>query len=338
MVIGFGLKEPEQRFIFDGEKIIKANNINPYLVDASNVFIEKRSTPLANSPSMNYGSMPIDNGHLILSEEEKQHLLSESKDNQKYIFQYLGGDEFINNKKRYCLWLKKAKPEDLNKSVFISERLKQVKDFRSSSDRETTKNLAKYSSLFGEIRQPESNYLLLPKVSSENREFMPIGFINKSIIVNGSALVVPNATKYHFGILQSSMHNAWMRAVCGRMKSDYQYSASLVYNNFPWCNPTEAQQKTIEEKAQAVLDARAKYKKSTLADLYNSLTMPPNLVKAHSDLDKAVDIAYSYEGKKDDADRVAFLFELYQKLTAPLMETEPAKKVGKTAKKSITQK
>lgn len=327
VIIGFGLQKPNNYRLFDyGNNIkgtpieIKATQINPYLVDAPNCCLEKRSNPLSNVPSMNYGSMPIDNGHLILSEEDKNELLRESKNNQLCILEYMGGEEFLNNKKRYCLWLKNTKPEEINKSKFIIDRIKKVKDFRNSSDRETTQKLADYSSLFGEIRQPNQNYLLLPKVSSETRYYMPIGFINPNVIANGSALIIPNATLFHFGILQSVMHMAWMRTVCGRMKSDYQYSASIVYNNFPFPNPTEKQLKNIEEKVQAILDARAEHKTSTLADLYNPLIMPANLVQAHKALDKAVDAAYNYKGSKEDSARVAFLFELYQKVTSPLIK------------------
>jgi hypothetical protein len=249
--------------------------------------------------------------------------------NQKFIFEYMGGDEFINNQKRWCLWLENAEPEAIKNSTFIMARVKQVKDFRNSSGREATQKLASYPTLFGERRQSKTDYLLLPKVSSENREYMPIGFIKSSVIANGSALIVPNATKCHFGILQSKMHMAWMRTVCGRMKSDYQYSAGIVYNNFPFPTPNAKQIAAIEIKAQAVLDARAVHETSTLADLYNPLTMPANLVKAHNELDKAVDAAYNYKSAKDDAARVAFLFEKYQELVAPLVAVEKVKKPKK---------
>jgi hypothetical protein len=323
VIIGFGLKEPSKYRLFDyGDNIkgvpieITTKQINPYLVDAPSVHLEKSTYPLSSVPAMNYGSMPIDNGHLILSEEDKNELLRESKTNQEYIFEYMGGEEFINDKKRWCLWLENVEPAIIKNSQLIMARVKQVKDFRNASSREMTRKLASYPTLFGERRQPTSDYLLLPKVSSENRHYMPIGFIASSVIANGSALIVPSATKYHFDVLQSHMHNAWMRTVCGRMKSDYQYSASIVYNNFPWPSPTNKQIQAIEEKAQAVLDVRAEHKTSTLADLYNPLTMPPDLTKAHIQLDKAVDAAYNYQGKKDDAARVAFLFERYQEQLA----------------------
>jgi len=321
VIIGFGLNEPSLYRLFDyGDDIkgvpieVTAKQINPYLVDAPIVLLKKSNHPLSSVPAMNYGSMPIDNGHLIFSDEEKNELLRESISNQKFIFKYMGGEEFINDKSRWCLWLENVEPAEIKDSQLIMSRVKQVKDFRNTSDREMTRKLANYPTLFGERRQPNGDYLLLPKVSSENRPYMPIGFITSSVIANGSALIVPNATKYHLGVLQSHMQNAWMRTVCGRMKSDYQYSASIVYNNFPWPKLTVEQIKAIEEKAQAVLDVRAKHGTSTLADLYNPLTMPPDLTKAHAALDKAVDAAYGYKGKPTDAERVAFLFKLYQAL------------------------
>ncbi|MEI6745856.1 MAG: DNA methyltransferase [Methylococcaceae bacterium] len=355
VIIGFGLKEPASYRLFDyihtkvedrkTKKIstvtkikeIKAKQINPYLVDAPIVHLERRANPLSNVSAMNYGSMPIDNGHLILSEAEKNQLLSESTSNQQFVFEYMGGDEFINNEKRWCLWLENGEPEAIKNSAFIMARVQQVKDFRNSSGREATQKLANSPTLFGERRQPKTDYLLLPKVSSENREYMPIGFIEPSVIANGSALIVPEATKYHFGVLQSKMHMAWMRTVCGRMKSDYQYSASIVYNNFPFpVDVKPAAKKKIEDAAQAVLEARAVHKDKSLADLYNPKTMPENLANAHVELDKAVDTAYVYgRSKKDDASRVAFLFVKYQELIAPVVEVEAGKK--KNPKLSGTQ-
>lgn len=336
VIIGFGLKEPSSYRLFNYPDIkaepieIKATQINPYLVDAPIIQLEKRTNPISKVSAMNYGSMPIDDGHLILSEAEKNQLLNESMFNEQFIFEYMGGDEFINNQKRWCLWLENAQPEIIKNSAFIMARIKQVKEFRNSSGRETTKKLASYPMLFGERRQPKQDYLLLPKVSSENRDYMPIGFIKPSVIANGSALIIPNANQYLFGVLQSKMHMAWLRTVCGRMKSDYQYSASIVYNNFPFPSPNKKQIIAIEKQAQLVLDVRNNYKNSTLADLYNPLTMPANLVKAHKQLDNAVDLAYGYKGAKDDAARVAFLFMQYQQLIAPLLEAEQVKKPKKS--------
>jgi very-short-patch-repair endonuclease len=377
VIVGFGLGEVDEKTIFEYEDVkgealvVKASNINPYLVDAPDVALENRKQPILDVPCMNYGSMPIDDGHLILSVAERGLFLQESADNAPLIRRYMGGDEFINNTVRYCLWLPNANPAQLRQSRLIGDRIGAVMQFRSSSGREATQKLAATPSLFGEIRQPDTPYLLLPKVSSEKRYYMPVGFIAPSIIANGSALIVPNAELLHFGILQSSMHMAWMRQVCGRMKSDYQYSASIVYNNFPWPdfpsfpallpaggiphpNPLPAGEgamvkgdcfdrskspspsgrgvgvrERVEIAAQAVLDARAQFPESTLADLYDPLTMPPALLKAHQSLDKAVDTAYGKTGFKSEAERVAFLFERYQQLTS-LLPTSG--KSGKTRK------
>ena len=331
VIVGFGLQDAAEKTIFEYADIkgeahaIKAVNINPYLVDAPDVVVANRKQPLRDVPGMRYGSMPIDSGHLILSSEERAAFLAESLDNEPVIRRYMGGEEFINDLDRFCLWLLDAPPELLRRSLLINERLRLVRDFRSASGREATRKLAATPSLFGEIRQPVSRYLLLPKVSSENRDYMPIGFIEPTVIANGSALIVPNAEMVHFGILQSVMHMVWMRAVCGRMKSDYQYSASIVYNNFPWPEPTDKQRVTIEAAGEGVLDARAAHSNATLADLYDPLTMPPDLLRAHQTLDRAVDAAYAYKDAPTDAARVAFLFARYQALTSllPAQATKP---------------
>ena len=324
MIIGFGYKDTGPRTIFDYENgnghshALAARNINPYLVDAADLVLTKRSRPIAEgTPEMRYGSMPIDKGSLILSSEERAAALAEEPQLRSWIRPYFGGEEFINATKRWCLWLVNAPPELLRGSAFIRIRSAKVKFFRSRSERKETVTLAVKPFLFGEIRQPASQYLLLPKVSSENRPYMPIGFMPPSAIASGSCLIVPAARPYHFGILTSVMHMAWMRAVCGRMKSDYQYSAGIVYNNFPWPEaPTEKQREAIEETAQGVLTARGEFPGSSLANLYDPLTMPVALGKAHQRLDKAVDAAYGYKGAKTDAERVAFLFGLFEKYTS----------------------
>jgi hypothetical protein len=278
-------------------------------------------------PEMKYGSMPIDNGNLILSKEQMEELLADEPEAKNYIRQYMGGDEFINSLERYCLWLLDCPPSLLRKMKKVHERVEINRKYRLASGREATKKLAEKAALFGEIRQPLKSFLLLPKVSSENRHYMPIGFCKPVIIASGSTLIVPNANKYHFGILQSNMHMAWMRQVCGRMKSDYQYSAGIVYNNFPWPeNPTEKQKQVIETAAQAVLDARTQFPGSSLADLYDPLTMPSVLLKAHQPLDRAVDAAYGKTNFKTEAERVAFLFELYQKYTSLFPPEKPKRR------------
>jgi len=316
VIIGFSSvssKRKKMIFLSDGTEII-ADNINPYLVNAQNVFIKKRSAPLCAVPQMNYGSMPIDNGHLILSEEEKEYFVQEEPITTSFIKKYVGGEELINNKIRWCLWLRNVSPKDIQKSKLTMERIAETKKFRSSSKRGATNKLADTPQLFGEIRQPDTEYLAIPKVSSENRKYIPIALLTPDIITNGSALIIPNATLYHFGVLTSKVHMAWMRAICGRMKSDYQYSASIVYNNFPWANSTEKQKEDIEKFAQGVLDARALFPDSSLADLYDPLTMPPELVKAHNNLDRAVVAAYGGAGFKTEAERVADLMERYRQL------------------------
>jgi hypothetical protein len=331
VIIGFSLAERKEKQIFHYATVLSnpvetvGKQLNPYLLDGPTIFINARTDPLCAVPPMCYGSMPIDDGHLILSEEEAATFIKTEPETKRMIRRYFGGDEFINNKKRYCLWLDGIEPDLINKSKLVKERIQQTKLFRETSNREATQNLAGYPSLFGEIRQPSSDYLLIPKVSSENRAYIPIGFMKKEYITNGSALIISGAGLYEFGILTSVMHMAWMRYVCGRMKSDYQYSASLVYNNYPWPTPTVRQKEKIEKEAQTVLEARSLFESSTLAVLYNASTMPPALVKAHQKLDKAVEAAY---GKTftNDADRVAHLFYLYQTLTEGLI----AKKAKRT--------
>ena len=301
----------------DGRRLA-AQRINPYLVDAAPIVIGKRSAPITVAPMMNYGSMPIDNGTLVLSPKDRASALAEDGRLAPFIRRYIGGDEFLNGGERYCLWFVGAEPHMLRTSSFASERIRACRAFRLGRDRAATQELADTPQLFGEIRQPRTHYLLLPKVSSEARAFIPVGFEQPTTIASGSLLLIPNATLYHFAILNSTMHNAWMRAVCGRLKSDYQYSASIVYNNYPWPEPSEAQREAIEAAGQAILDARNLYPSSTLADLYGRLSMPAELRKAHAANDRAVDAAYGYKGDKLDAARVAYLFEQYQRLTSLL--------------------
>lgn len=336
VIVGFANYDINIKTIYEYEDIkgephaLKVKNINPFLVEAKDITVENRKSPICNVPEMNYGSMPIDEGNLILSDEEKNEALKNEPQINIAIKKYTGGDEFINNKKRWCLWLQDIEPSILKNSKFIIDRIEKTKKFRLSSNREATKRLAEKPMLFGEIRQPNSKYVIIPKVSSENRKYIPIGILEPSIITNGSALIIPNANNYLFGIMTSLMHICWMKTTCGRMKSDYQYSASIVYNNYPWPeNPSEKQVKAIEEKAQAVLDTRAQFPNSSLADLYNPLTMPPALVKAHNELDKAVDAAYSKQAFTSEAKRMEFLFELYEKYTANLFSKGEGKKVKK---------
>jgi hypothetical protein len=287
------------------------------LIDAPLLFIQKRSKPICNVSEMVFGSMPNDGGNFLLSDEEKRQMIKDEPNIAELIKPFLGADEFINNIPRFCIWLKNISPVKYQKSKEIQRRVKEVKKHRENSTREATRKLADFSTLFGEIRHPETDYLLVPSTSSEHRKYIPIGFINKKTISSNANLLIPNATLYEFGVLTSSMHMAWVRHVCGRLELRYRYSASIVYNNFPWPSPSAKQKQGIETAAQAVLDARKKYPDLSLAILYDSNTMIPELVKAHQKLDKAVEAAYG-QTFTDDSQRVAFLFELYQRLSGEL--------------------
>lgn len=319
VIIGFGAKIHDRKYIFEynsgkGEpEKVEAKNINGYLLDAHNVLIESRKKPISNVSIMSEGSALIDDGHLLFSSEEKDELIKNNKQAEILLKPFIWGDGFLNNKIRYCLWLKDFPPIKFKDIPIISKRLKSVRDFRTSSQREATKKHADFPTLFAEDRQPNTNYLLIPKTSSERRVYAPIGFFTPEYIVNNTSLYVEHSDLYHFGILQSIFHMAWLRVVGGRLKNDYRYSANIVYNNFPWpSNITDKQKNAIEVAAQAVLDARALYPDNTLANLYDPLLMPANLLKAHQTLDKAVDASYSRKKFKNEAERVAFLFELYE--------------------------
>ena len=343
VIMGFGLQEPSSYRLFDyGDNIkgeafeIEVSQINPYLVDAPTVLIDKRRKPLSkNAPEMVFGNMPNDGGNLLLSQEEADEIRKNDPIAAQYIRPFLGAEEFINNLPRFCLWLKNSTGTDRTKSAEIKKRMDAIKKMRSESTREATQKLAETPYLFGEIRQTDKPYLLIPRVSSEQRKFVPIGYFESSVICGDSNFMLPNASLYEFGLLCSTFHNAWMRTVCGRLKSDYRYSNTIVYNNFPFPAEVNApQKKKIAEAAQAVLDARiieekrceAAGQKCSLATMYAASNMPEELLKAHKKLDAAVDSAYHYKGTKDDAARVAFLFEKYQELVAPLIETEKPKK------------
>ena len=318
VIIGFSLREPNHKTkkLFGGDKFQLVDNINPYLVNAPTTIISSRSKAICpNIPQIYYGSMPIDDGHLILNYEEVEKIKAENLENEKYIRKYVGGEELIKGKDRWCLWLVGASPKDIQHSQTIKERVRLTAEFRKSSNRPQTLALADTPSLFGEIRQPETIMIAIPKVSSENRRYIPISYVDPNIIVNGSALIVPDASLYHFGILTSNVHNAWMRTVAGRLETRYQYSGSVVYNNFPWPTPTDEQKAAIENTAQAILDARALYPDCSLADLYDEIAMPPELRKAHQENDKAVMRAYGFWGKLNtESECVAELMKMYQKL------------------------
>ncbi|MBQ9367597.1 MAG: class I SAM-dependent DNA methyltransferase, partial [Victivallales bacterium] len=277
VIVGFSVRASGDsgKLIFDGGKATTVPHINAYLLPAPDVFVESRNKPLCDVPEMVYGNKPTDGGFLFLDENERKQTIVNEPAIELFIHPFLGATEFLNGGKRYCLWLKNASPSILHNSCFIRKRLEQVREFRQNSTKAMTRDSADAPGLFQEIRQPESGkYLLVPRHSSENRSYIPIGFIDASVICGDANLMIPSATLYHFGVLTSSVHNAWMRAVAGRLKSDYRYSAQIVYNNFPWPEANDAQKARIEATAQAILDARAKFPKATLADLYDELAMP----------------------------------------------------------------
>lgn len=335
VIVGFANFDTKNKFIYHYENInedpleIKAKFINVYLVDAKNTFIESRSNPICDVPNMSFGNMPNDGGNLLFSEEEKLEFEKIEPISIKYFKPLISAREFLNNEKKWCLWLVDFSPSELSKSKLIKERIENIKELRIQSTRKQTIEKAKYPHLFGEIRDFGISYIVIPRVSSENREYIPIGFFDNNSIPGDTMLTIPNATIYHFGILTSLIHMSWVKTVCGRLKSDYRYSKDIVYNNYPWPeNPTEKQIQTIEEKAQQVIDVRANYPESSLAVLYDPLTMPPDLVKAHNELDKAVDKSYRSAPFTTEAERLEYLFQLYEKYTADLFTTGKKKRRG----------
>ena len=313
VIIGFSdYKNSKEKKIFHDNILSIANNINPYLVDAPDIMVERRSIPICNISNMVYGNKPTDGGFLLLNEEEKNELVKDNPLAQKWIKPFMGAEEFLNDKLRWCLWLVNASPHELRKCKLIMERIDNVRNFRLNSKKKATQKLARTPTLFAEIRQPSSDYLIVPRTTSENRKYIPIDFVKRDIIVGNSTQIIQNATLYEFGVLESSAHMAWMRATCGRLGTGYIYSSSIVYNNFIWPNPTPKQKEKIEETAQSVLDARKLYPDSTLADLYDPNTMPPELAKAHEKLDKAVKAAYGNKGFETEEEIVASLMKLYK--------------------------
>ena len=320
VIIGFSSissKPQNECEIYDGDRFIKTENINPYLIASPIVFVEKRKKPLADVPEITKGSIPVDGGNLIIEAEDYEDFILREPEAKKYIHRFVGAREFLHDLSRYCLWLEGASPKELHTLTLVRERIAKVREFRLASPKAATQKYADMPTRFMEIRQPKDNYILIPSHSSENRKYIPMGFMSPDVICGNANLMIPNATLYHFGILESNVHMAWMRVVCGRIKSDYRYSNDFVYNNFPWPNPTEEQKAKIEQTAQAILDARSLYPDSSLADLYDELTMPVELRKAHQDNDRAVMAAYGWKASSQFTESlcVAELFKLYQKLT-----------------------
>lgn len=333
VIIGFANFDIINKSIYEYDDIkgepheIKVKNINAYLVDGKNTFILSRSNPINKVPTIVFGSMPNDGGYLLLSKVEKEEYLKLENQGKKFVREFTGGEEFINKIERYCFWLVDANPSDINICPLLKNRIEKVKEYRLKSTRLATNKLAQFPSLFGEIRQPKTSYILIPNLSSGLRKYIPIGFKPKEVVASNLALIIPNATIFNFGILTSFMHMVWVRSTCGMLSTSLRYSNKLVYNNYPWPeNPSDQQIKLIEEKAQKVLDARAMFPNSSLADLYDPLTMPPALVKAHNELDKAVDQAYRTQAFASESKRMEFLFDLYEKYTAAIVANQKPKK------------
>ena len=313
VIIGFSNVDVP-KVIYDNEKQKKAENINAYLIDAPSVFVESRKLPICKIPEMVTGNRPADGGHLIIEADDYTDFVKQEPASIPYIKKLLGASEFINNKKRWCLWLVGVSPSELRQMPLVMKRIQACKEDRESAPDEGRRKLALTPHLFREQLNP-STYIIVPATSSEHRRYIPIGFLTAEVIPTNAVQIIPDATLYHFGILESNVHMAWMRAVCGRLKSDYRYSKDVVYNNFPWPNPTGEQKAKIEQTAQAILDARALYPDSSLADLYDELTMPVELRKAHQDNDRAVMQAYGFHVKTmTESLCVAELFKMYKEI------------------------
>ncbi len=336
IIVGFANYDSNNKRIFEYENIkgeaheFKASNINSYLVEGKDFALLSRSKPICNVPEMLYGNKIVDGGFYLFTDQEKDDFINKEPLSAKFFKPILSGDEFLNGRNRWILYLVDIDPSEIKKLPLIKERIESVAKYRAASTKLQTRETSKTPTLFAEPRQPKSNFLLIPRTSSENRKYLPLGFYSKDFIVNDSCTALPNATLYHFGIMSSQMHIAWVKYTCGRLESRFRYSNTIVYNNYPWPeNPNEKQIKIIEKLAQKVLDIRAEFSDSSLADLYDPFTMPPTLVKAHAELDKAVDLTYRPQPFTNEANRVAYLFDLYEKYTADLFTKEKVKKKGK---------
>ena len=333
VIIGFANFDTDNKTIFEYEDItgephiLRAKNINPYLVDAKNTLIENRSKPICDVPTIGIGNKPIDGGNYLFTKEEMEGFIELEPKSAQYFRPWYGAVEFIQQKPRYCLWLGDCSPSELRAMPHCMERVKNVRELRLASKSEGTRKIAETPTRFHVENMPESSYIIVPSVSSENRKYIPMGFMGSDSMASNLVLIIPEGTLYHFGVLTSAMHMAWTNAVCGRLESRFRYSAGIVYNNFPWVeNPTPKQVERIEQCAEAVLEARKQFPNSSLADLYDPLAMPPALMKAHQALDKAVDAAYRSAPFTSDSQRMEFLFDLYNKYNATLFDSKKKKK------------
>ena len=326
VIIGFGAFGAENKKIYDYESesetstVTAAANISPYLVGGGDMALQNREHPLSEVPVMQFGNMPNDDGNLLLSEKDKRQLLCDEPGARSLVRPLLSAQEYFHGKNRWCLWLKDVSPQSIRRVETVHRRVEAVRTYRAASKRKATQKLANYPTLFGEIRQPTTKFVLVPRHSSETRRYIPLSYFTPDFVPSDSCLFLEHAALYHFEVLSSAMHMAWVRVSCGRIKSDYRYSNKLVYNNYPWPEgPTAKQRAAVKAAAQKVLDARKKFPDATLADLYDPLAMPKELTKAHADLDRAVDRCYRRQPFQNDRQRVEHLFALYEKLTAPLI-------------------
>jgi len=334
VIIGFSLVNHKVKKLFEYDSInsephlLEVTNINAYLVEGQDFYLLARSKPLCNVPEIYKGNQPTDGGFLILSDGEKRLYELVEPEGLKFVKHLVSGREYLNNEERWCFWLVDARPEDIRNLPILQDRISKVKEFRLQSTFIDTRELAETPTIFRDLKNPDS-FVVIPATTSENRKYIPFGFLDSDFIPSNSIYLIPNASLFNFGILMSEMHMAWVKYTCGRLKGDFRYSKDIVYNNFPWPeNPTEKQMKLVEEKAQAVLDVRREFPDSSLADLYDPIAMPPKLVKAHKELDKAVDACYSKQTFTTELSRLGFLFFLYKKYTAPMFE-EKRKRVKK---------
>ncbi len=309
VIVGFAFTEREEKWIFENWQKHEAKNINAYLLDAPNTFIYSRSKPICDVPQISIGNQPIDGGNYLFEKAEMEDFISREPKSAAYFHPWYGAIEFIRQKPRYCLWLGDCSPREIKEMPLCYERVENVRTLRQKSSRTSTRKLADTPTRFQVENMPDGNSIIVPSTSSERRKYIPMGFIPKGTLASNAVHLIPSATLYHFGILESNVHMAWMRAVCGRLKSDYRYSKDIVYNNFPWPEPNEEQQERIARTAQGILDARALYPDSSLADLYDPVTMPAELLAAHRENDRAVMKAYGFSSKMTESECVARLLE-----------------------------
>jgi hypothetical protein len=314
VIIGFSFNDKKDQIIFDNGKIIHASHINAYLIDASDAFAGSRQHPISDVPEIGIGNKPIDGGNYLFEKEEMEAFIKLEPKAEQYFCPWYGSVEFIHQRPRYCLWLGDCSPAELRSMPHCLKRIEAVRELRLASKSEGTRKLADRPTRFHVENMPKNNYIIVPSVSSERRNYIPMGFMPPTVLASNLVLIIPDASLYHFGVLESSVHMAWMRVVCGRLKSDYRYSKDVVYNNFPWPDVDEQQRQRIAQTAQAILDARVLYPDSSLADLYDPITMPPELLKAHRENDRAVMAAYGFPASLPEPEIVSRLFTLYSEL------------------------